>query len=501
MNGLTINAGGTLTLSDGGIVTNVVFAGTGTMNFDVASSGTLTVVANNGVANNGAAGSITLNITGAVPTLGTYTLIAYSGSLQGSGFSAYKLGSVPGSAGYTLVNSPGAVQLVVTAPLVWTGAQSSEWSINPIGGAFNWTFLANPSDYTNGLPVLFGDTVGAGSTTVDLSVADVTPSGVTFDNSSYNYTLQGSKAIAGAAYLIKGGSGTLTILNNNTYNGGTIVSAGTLQVGTNGTSGALGSGAIIDNADLQFNRSDALAVAGPISGTGALAQIGNGTLTLSGANTYTGPTTVNAGTLSLTGTNNGSSITVNNTAVLNQSAGGVIAGTGVTLVHDSTGASTLSGSNSFTGAITVSAGELDLTKWSTNTLGTVTVAGTPGAILGISGSATYNLGGSSLFVSTATGGNGTVNQTGGTVSFTSGNALLVGNGAGSGSSGTYNLSGGTLSSFTSTTRGVMLGVNHTCSATFSLSGAGNLALGLAELAVGRNDGCTLRFAGKQHGKR
>lgn len=137
VNAVTVNSGGTLGLPGPGIATNVVFAGTGTMDFDVANGGTLAVVANNGVANNGAAGSININITGAVPTVGTHTLIAYSGSLQGSGFSAYKLGSVPGSASYTLVNSPGAVQLVVTTSL----APPTPTSFGPLSGSsFPLTF-------------------------------------------------------------------------------------------------------------------------------------------------------------------------------------------------------------------------------------------------------------------------------------------------------------------------------------------------------------------------
>jgi autotransporter-associated beta strand protein len=88
-----------------------------------------------------------------------------------------------------------------------------------------------------------------------------------------------------------------------------------------------------------------------------------------------------------------------------------------------------------------------------------------------------------------------VNQTGGTVSFTASDALLVGNGTGC--SGTYNLSGGALTSFASAARGVMLGVNSDNSATFNLSGTGNLSIPSAILMVGRSDsavtGCTALF--------
>jgi autotransporter-associated beta strand protein len=484
---LTVTDGGSVSLSGAGTVAKLVFANTGAMSFDVSAGGNLTVTAAHGITNNGGAGSITMNLTGNAPGDGTYTLIAYSGSLQGSGYSAYQLGTAPAGKTYQLIDTGSAVQLAVTPALIWTGAQSSEWSLNPIAGSKNWTYNASPADFTNGISVVFDDTVGSGSTTPDLSVADVMPARVAFENSAYPYTLQGSQAIAGAASLTKNGFAKLTILNNNPYSGPTAINEGIVQIGNGSTSGALGSGAITDNSTLQFNRGDALAVANSISGMGTLEQNGNGTLTLAGANTYTGATTVNAGTLNLTGTNAGSSITVNNGAVFNEAPTGVIAGTG-TFTHASTGTSTLAGSNTFTGAITVSAGELDLSRWSTNTLGAVTVAGTPGAILGISGNATYNLGANSLFGGTATGSSGTVNQTAGTVTFTSGNAVLLGNGAGSGSSGTYNLSGGTLTTgFTNTTRGVILGVNTGCSGTFNLSGTGNLGITNGNLQIGRSD--------------
>jgi len=54
---------------------------------------------------------------------------------------------------------------------------------------------------------------------------------------------------------------------------------------------------VVDNATLRINRSDAVTVANAISGTGALVQAGGGTTTLTGTNSYTGVTTISAGTL------------------------------------------------------------------------------------------------------------------------------------------------------------------------------------------------------------
>src|SRR5204862_5459177 len=93
--------------------------------------------------------------------------------------------------------------------------------------------------------------------------------------------------------------GTLTynLTEVNIYSSVTNISAGTLQVGNGGTTGQLGTGAVVDSATLTFNHSDDVTVANAISGTGALVQAGGGTTTLTGANSYTGVTTISAGRL------------------------------------------------------------------------------------------------------------------------------------------------------------------------------------------------------------
>ncbi|OYW26741.1 MAG: hypothetical protein B7Z47_07315, partial [Chthoniobacter sp. 12-60-6] len=153
-------------------------------------------------------------------------------------------------------------------------------------------------------------------------------------------TLKDVAEINGGGAVTKTTTGTLVLLGTNTYTGTTTVSAGTLQVGNGGTSGTLGSGDVIDNATLAFNRSDLLTVANNLSGSGVVNQTGTGTTVLSGANTYTGQTTVSAGTLlvnnayagadSATGTN---TVQVNATGTLGGS--GRIAGN-VTLAANAT---------------------------------------------------------------------------------------------------------------------------------------------------------------------
>ena len=75
------------------------------------------------------------------------------------------------------------------------------------------------------------------------------------------------------------------------------ISAGTLQIGNGGTTGSLGGGAVSNAGALTFNRSNTVMVANAISGAGQVNQLGAGTTILTGANTYSGTTTISAGML------------------------------------------------------------------------------------------------------------------------------------------------------------------------------------------------------------
>ena len=185
--------------------------------------------------------------------------------------------------------------------------------------------------------------------------------------------------------------------------------------------------------------------AGGIIGPTGVTKTGNGSVTLSTPNYYTGTTTISAGTLSLAGSLNGSSVVVAAGATF--TATGAMTGAGVGLTNS--GTSTLSGANTYTGATSVLAGTLNLTA---GTIGGIPTGSSVvvGSNITISNGATLaqsggTITGAGIGLTVASGG--TFNQTAGV--FAGANNTLVTSGtttlAGVNTfTGDVTLSGGTL---------------------------------------------------------
>ncbi|MGO4833608.1 autotransporter-associated beta strand repeat-containing protein, partial [Rhizobiaceae sp. 2RAB30] len=165
------------------------------------------------------------------------------------------------------------------------------------------------------------------------------------------------------------------------------------------------SGNIVNNATLEFSRSDDLLYAGVVSGTGRLSQSGAGTLTLTGASTYAGATTVGSGKLLLQsgGRIDGTSgLTVNGggEAIVDGAGSRLVAGPGTSTIGSST-AGTLTVRNG--GSVTLAA--LSVATASNATLSVVgsgslvTISGT--STFGVSGVATVNILGGGMISSEA----------------------------------------------------------------------------------------------------
>lgn len=164
----------------------------------------------------------------------------------------------------------------------------------------------------------YSDTVG----TVTLTSGAIT--GTTGVLTGTSYTADAgtiSANLAGAIGLTKNTAGTLTLSGSNTYTGTTTINAGKvilsggsaiantatvdvkagaeLELTSNEQIGdLLGTGnVLLTGAGLTFGTANNLTFGGIFSGTGGIEKIGSGSLTLSGANTYSGATKISAGTL------------------------------------------------------------------------------------------------------------------------------------------------------------------------------------------------------------
>ena len=216
-----------------------------------------------------------------------------------------------------------------------------------------------------------------------------------------------------AVTLTKAGPGTVVLDGANTFTGPTYVTAGTLQVGNGDTLGGVNfAQPIINNGTLVFNRSDDVAVAGLISGTGTLLKAGTNVLTLSNANnSITGPIEIAQGvlsfanTLSLNGNNTTNRLLIDDGATLRYtSTGGFLLVKGITL---NGGSGTINTSS--TGTLTISGSVIPPTG------GSGTLIKTGSGTLALSGSNTYTgvlVAGGSLRIS-ATGGLGASGLTAG----------------------------------------------------------------------------------------
>jgi autotransporter-associated beta strand protein len=174
-------------------------------------------------------GVITINIADGFPQLGQFPLIKYGGR-TGSG--SFVLGSLPIGVTASLSNNVAnsSVDLVINGVNQprWDGQAGGTWDT---GADTNWINIGTglPTTYSDPSSVVFDDNA-LGTTTVNLATT-VNPNGVTVNNNSLSYVINGSGKISGTTSVTKTGNGALVIANTgNNYTGKTIVSGGTLTV-------------------------------------------------------------------------------------------------------------------------------------------------------------------------------------------------------------------------------------------------------------------------------
>jgi autotransporter-associated beta strand protein len=305
------------------------------------------------------------------------TLVAATYELNG-GTNAASLGAgtVNANSGTTAVNGTlGAGTVNVAGGTLTLGSAGRL--------ATNAAVTVNSGQITLGGNETIGSLAGSGGT-VALGANTLTAGG---NNTSTTF----GGAVTGSGVLNKSGNGTLTLSASNSYSGGTLISGGTLDL-----NGGSVSGNITNNANLTI-RADLVNV---VSGVGSLTKEGAGIAALWNPNTYTGATVINGGQLMLAGSgalstnsavqiasgaslrldgyfapadinrtiggltgagvlySGGGTVTVNKTSGSDTFSGDIQGGQG--LIKSGAGTLVLSGNNSFSGALAVNAGVLDL---------------------------------------------------------------------------------------------------------------------------------------------
>lgn len=346
--------------------------------------------------------SLTINsggnftMAGSVPLLNNGTIIINSGGI----LNTTRPLDLRSGGGSVFVNDGGTLSIVGTglAALRMTNGSltingsSADVTIDRLITApeNSWVYEANNSTITlnsgtlkvsqhmiwDGASAL---SVGSGSA---LILSNSTESNTLYDGlliEGGDVTVAGSLSLEGAALSINGsgsfnlgmGSTTGSLANNSTI---TVASGGSFTVNRSNT--------VTQGTDFSGSA---------ITGAGGFGQVGSGTTVLNAANTYTGATTISAGTLTLSGGSaiaDTAEVSIASGAVLNLGASetigsiagagnvalgsytltaggdnssttlsGVISGSGG-LTKSGAGMLTLTSNNTYTGATTISGGEL-----------------------------------------------------------------------------------------------------------------------------------------------
>ncbi|OAF11672.1 autotransporter [Bradyrhizobium neotropicale] len=204
---------------------------------------------------------------------------------------------------------------------------------NSVGG---WTFNAGNYQFTVGAAPTTFDFTGAGITVNGGSATITNNGGLAFRNSSTAGTASiinnwvvnfVNSSTAGNASFIN--SNTIAFFSNSTAGNAAITNVALAAVTDfSGTSGLSGNGQVsagsiagtgifaLGNNELTVGgNNQSTTVSGQITGGGSLVKVGSGTLILSGANTYSGVTTVKNGTLQVDGQSDSNTV-VNTGATL-----------------------------------------------------------------------------------------------------------------------------------------------------------------------------------------
>jgi fibronectin-binding autotransporter adhesin len=398
-------AAGSLTITNGITGTNVdtTFAGAGNITVGAITTGTGGVIVNS-------TGTVTMN--GAANTNSGNTTVN-SGTLV-----LAKAASTTAIAGNLAING-GAVQLNAANQISNTSAVTLAGS-----GTLNLNGQAETLSQVTSSSATSTIAMGTGGA--------ITINSVNGQNSSFSGILTGT---ASSSFNVNGTSKVYLSGNDSGFAGNVNVNGGTLNASGSNTALGTGNVAVASGANLQLQGGISLSNATTLNGTGANS---NGALeNVAGNNTLSGALTI--ASAALVESDSASNLTLSGAVGLgantltvggggNTTVSNAISGTGG-LTKSDAGTLTLTGTNGYTGATTISGGILQVGNG-----GTTGSLGTGGAVTD-NGTLIFNRN-NAMTVANAISGNGTITQAG------TGTTTL--SGTNSGFTGAINVNSGTL---------------------------------------------------------
>jgi fibronectin-binding autotransporter adhesin len=407
--GQASSLGAPVTVEDGTIVFNqqsqysdsLIYLGDGD-----SSNRNWDINGNNAIIRNQGMGTLTLTGDVDISTGGTFIAetadVELLGILSGGayGFNGAAGNSVTLGNANIFTGQATISGLVKAGVLADTGTVSSLGAGSTIGlsvGALSYVGTGNSSNRSwivHGTSSIQNDGTGALDLSGDMSfvaggIADSLTLGGSFTGEN-----RFSGVISGAGGLVSNGSGTWVIGGANNFTGNVTVTSGTLKLGNAAAfgpaNGIVVNGGTLDlggydlvapsltgtggtvalgSANLTVDTTADIIFAGSITGAGGFTKAGVGTVTLGGANSYTGATTVNGGRLVLDFNNVSApaSNILSSASTLNMAGGGltVFGGVAENSVQTFDGLNILAGNNrigaqaSSTGSVTINFGAIN----------------------------------------------------------------------------------------------------------------------------------------------